>query len=58
MSVVDTLKDFISTDSGVTVKEYRCTDCEGTFESAKDPDRAACPECLSHDVEVIQERSG
>lgn len=37
---------------GVDVQEYRCPDCGRTFESAKDPERAQCPECLANDVDV------
>lgn len=57
MGVVDRLKDIVGTDGGLTTYRYRCTDCDSEFDSAKDPDRAACPECLSHDVEVEDRQS-
>lgn len=37
-------------DSGVELNVFECSDCGSTFESAKQPDRASCPECLSNDV--------
>lgn len=40
-------------DSGVELKEFECGECDSTFDSAKQPKRASCPECLSNDVAVI-----
>lgn len=30
-----------------------CRECDATFESANHPKRAACPDCLSEDVAMI-----
>jgi len=51
MSIAETLKAFIGVgDSGVSFTSYRCDECGHVFESAKDPDRVQCTECLSRDV--------
>ncbi|MFT4922634.1 MAG: Zn finger protein HypA/HybF involved in hydrogenase expression [Haloarculaceae archaeon] len=57
MSVMEKLKDAIGLDgdNGVTTYRYDCHDCDAEFESAKRPERAACPECVSEDVEVVEE---
>lgn len=47
---------FGSSGSGVETGAFECQDCRSTFESAKDVDRLQCPECLSNDVERIDER--
>lgn len=39
--------------SGVEFREFECVDCDSTFKSAKQPERAQCPECLSGDVDVL-----
>lgn len=39
--------------SGVQLKVFECADCDAEFESAKQPERASCPECLSNDVTRI-----
>lgn len=39
--------------SGVEIKEFECEDCGHTFESAKQPERAQCMDCLSGDVRVV-----
>lgn len=38
--------------TGVEVRTFECDDCGHTFDSAKQPDRAQCMECLSNDVTV------
>lgn len=38
---------------GVELRKFECTECGNPFESAKQPERAQCMECLSSDVEVI-----
>lgn len=38
--------------AGVEVRTFECEDCGHTFESAKQPERAQCMECLSNDVTV------
>lgn len=54
MSVVDLLDRLIGTDTNrVQLKVFECADCGSTFESAKQPDRASCPECLANDVEQV-----
>lgn len=39
--------------SGVQFREFECLECDNTFESAKQPERAQCTECLSSDVDLI-----
>lgn len=39
--------------TGVELREFECAECDTSFESAKQSDRASCPECLSNDVAVI-----
>lgn len=52
MSITDTIKQFIGGDGGtVDVTEYRCNECDNTFDSAKSIERVQCMECLSNDVE-------
>lgn len=52
MSITDTIQSLIgSDDGGVEVTTFECAECGHTFESAKDPDRAQCMECLSNDVQ-------
>lgn len=54
MSVVDLIDKVLGAGGdSVQLKEFECADCESTFESAKDPDRASCPECLANDVEQV-----
>lgn len=43
----------LGSDSGVELKEYECAECDSSFDSAKRPERASCPECLSNDVTVV-----
>ncbi len=52
VSVLDTIKQAVGLgDSGVESTVYECTECNNTFESAKDPRRAQCMECMSTAVE-------
>lgn len=54
MSLTQQIKEFIGgDDSGVEVHEYHCNDCGNDFESAKQPERTQCPECISNDVEQV-----
>lgn len=53
MSVIDTIKTVVGLDSGAITHEYRCQDCDNEFESAKDPDRASCMNCMSYNVERV-----
>lgn len=54
MSIVDVIGRVLGTgSSGVQLKAFECVDCDSTFESAKQPDRASCPECLSNDVTQV-----
>lgn len=53
MAFVQKVKSILGmADAGgqALMNSYRCAACEESFESAKDPDRVSCPECLSHDV--------
>ena len=51
MSIADTIKNLIGVgDRGVSFTSFRCDECGHVFESAKDPDRVQCTECLSRDV--------
>lgn len=54
MSVVEIIdKLFGVSGDSVELKVYECAECDSTFESAKQPDRASCPECLSNDVTQV-----
>lgn len=56
MSVISKLKNAVGfEDDGITVYEYHCSECDATFESAKEGERAQCNECLSNDVEIVGE---
>ncbi|MFB6123648.1 MAG: hypothetical protein ABEJ78_09345 [Haloferacaceae archaeon] len=50
MSLVSKIKSAIGSDEELDVRTYECQDCGATHDSAKTPDRASCPECLSNDV--------
>jgi hypothetical protein len=54
MSVVETLKSVVGLSDGRVTTRYRCIDCDNEFESAKDPDRAKCMECLGTNVEPVE----
>jgi Zn finger protein HypA/HybF involved in hydrogenase expression len=56
MSVIDTIKNVVGFDSGITTHQYRCVDCDNQFSSAKDPERASCMECMGHNVELIDDQ--
>lgn len=54
MAVVDLIDKLLGAGgSSVQLKVFECADCDATFESAKQPERASCPECLANDVEQI-----
>lgn len=54
MGLTDVVDSLLGSDSGtVSVSVFECQDCGETFESAKQPGRVACKECLSNDVEVV-----
>lgn len=55
MSVMQTLKNIVGLEESDPTSLYRCTDCDNEFESAKDPARVTCLECMGHDVELIEE---
>lgn len=53
MSALDSIKSIIpgtGDGSDVSTQTFECDDCGETFETAKDLDRAECPECLSRSV--------
>ena len=52
MSITETIKEFIGGDeeADAHLTEYRCVECDHTFESAKTEARVQCMECLSNDV--------
>lgn len=50
MSIGQLVGELIGVKSGDDLNVLECPDCESTFNSAKDPERASCPECLSNDV--------
>ncbi|MFB6359788.1 MAG: hypothetical protein ABEH59_00535 [Halobacteriales archaeon] len=54
MAIGKLVKKVLGRDTGVEIKAYNCADCDETFDSAKQPERASCPECLSNDVSVAQ----
>jgi predicted Zn-ribbon and HTH transcriptional regulator len=53
MSLVQKLKSAIGSDESFETTTYECRDCGATHDSAKTPDRASCPECLSNDVTQV-----
>jgi protein-arginine kinase activator protein McsA len=56
MSVVKKLKSVVGMDGDShTKKRYQCQQCDNEFESYKLPERTSCPECLSTDVDVLEE---
>ncbi len=56
MSIIDRLKGIVGDGASVEnrKKRFRCHDCDSEFESYKLEERASCPECLGHDVEVAK----
>lgn len=52
-SAIQTIKAFFGSEDGAETKTYRCSECGETHESAKRPERARCPECLSSDVQRV-----
>lgn len=58
MSIASTIGEWTGySDEAIDVTEYRCTDCGGTFESAKSMERVQCLECLSNDFERGSQRN-
>lgn len=57
MSIIDKLKGMVGGDGPHpnSKKRFTCHDCDSEFDSFKLEERASCPECLSHDVEVVKE---
>lgn len=54
MSVMEKVKSIVGLDdTGITTYEYHCNDCDAEYTSAKQPERATCPECVSNDVEML-----
>lgn len=53
MAIGDLVSRFLGPGSGLDVTVYECAGCESTFESAKQPERASCPECLSSSVAPV-----
>lgn len=54
MTVSKLLGRLLGSDSGgVELRKYECAECGNTFDSAKQPERAQCMDCLSNDVDVI-----
>lgn len=49
-SPIQKLKEFVTSDGGDPRQPYRCNACGEEFVSAKEPERAQCPECLDNDV--------
>lgn len=57
MSLLDFLKESLPLgESSPDVNEYECQECGNRFESAKDPGRTQCLDCLSRDVDVVDGR--
>lgn len=54
MAIGDLVTRLLGRESSVQVWIYRCASCDSTFESAKQPNLAACPDCLSNDVSRIE----
>lgn len=54
MAIGEIVTKLLGRGSSVEIKLFECADCEATFESAKQPKRASCPECLSSEVTTVQ----
>lgn len=54
MSVVETIKSVVSTDDSPEETRFECTECGHEFGSYKDPKRVSCEECLSREVEPVE----
>ena len=54
MSVVDIIDRVLGMGgSDIQLKVIECGECGEQFESAKQIERASCPECLANDVEQV-----
>lgn len=54
MAITKILGRLLGRDGGgVEVREFECNECGTTFESAKQPERAQCMDCLSNDLDVL-----
>lgn len=53
MALGKLISKIFGSSSGVELKEFECAECDASFDSAKQPKRASCPECLSNDVAVV-----
>lgn len=56
MPISQLVNKLFGRDTGIEIKVFECSECDETFESAKQPKRASCPECLSNDVSVLRTR--
>lgn len=54
MAIGKLVNKLLGRDTGIELKVFECSDCDATFESAKQLKRASCPECLSNDVAIAQ----
>lgn len=55
MSITNIISRLLRGDrGGIKIREYDCEECGNNFESAKQPERAQCMECLSNDLEVVR----
>lgn len=55
MSVLQKLKNLFGESNSVQFRYYGCRKCGHEFRSAKTPERAQCPECLSNDLDLTDE---
>lgn len=55
MSVLQKLKNLFDESNSVQFRYYECRECGNEFRSAKIPERAQCPECLSNDLDLTDE---
>lgn len=54
MALGKLVKKVLGSDTGVELKTFECSECGEAFESAKQPERASCPACLSNAVSIAQ----
>ncbi len=56
MSALQTLKEILpaSHNEGIETHQFECQNCAERFESAKNDDLIMCPECLTHEAEVVE----
>ncbi len=50
MNLITKVKDVIGAGNSLEIHLYECQNCGNQFESAKDPEKAKCMNCLSTNI--------